>query len=1176
MAGSGFVHLHNHTDASVLDGLARTGALVDAAAAAQMPAVGITDHGTMAGTYAMWKAASSAGITPVLGVEAYLTPGTPRGDRTRVQWGAGGGDDVSGNGAYTHATMWAATNDGLRNLFRLSSRAYLEGYFYKPRADLDLISQHAAGVIATTGCPSGEVQTRLRLGQYEQAKAAAGQMAEIYEHGNYFVEIMDHGLAIEQRVTADLMRLAAELNLPLVATNDVHYVRADDAAAHDALLCVQAGALLSDTTRFRFDASEFYLKPADQMRALFADAPGASDNTLLIAERCAGVTFDENADLMPRFDVPAGYDEATWFAQEVRQGLITRMPGGVPDTYRDRADYEINVITTMGFPGYFLVVADFITWAKNNGIAVGPARGSVGGSLAAFALGITDLDPIRHGLLFERFLNPERMSKPDIDIDFEDARRGEVIEYVTAKYGADTVAQIATIGRVKAKSAIKDAVRIHGLPYAVGETLTKAYPAAVQGRDLPLAAAFDPTHERYPEAADFRAAAADASLAAVLETARALEGVQRSIGMHAAGVIMSREPLIDHVPVITAGSDGPAMCAFEYPEAEALGLVKMDFLGLSNLTTIAEAIRGINARTGQQLDMEAVVGELDDPATYELLARGDTLGVFQLDGTAMRALLRRMAPTSFDDIAAVLALYRPGPMGANAHNEYADRKNGRSPVVPIHPELAEPLADVLGPTYGLIVYQEQVMTIAQVLAGYSLGQADNLRRAMGKKKKEVLDAEYASFAEGMRARGYSTAAVETLWAILLPFSDYAFNKAHSAGYGLISYATAWLKANYPADYMAALLTTHAGDKDKAAIYLAEARRMGLQIALPSINASHDAYTAHGDTIRMGLGSIKHVGAATVAAIITERDRGGPYTDLVDFVYRQEPGVLKKRAVEALIGAGAFDEFTPTRAAHTAALTAVLDAAAGVAKAAAAAQDSLFADDEDPARAITIPDLPEWPERELLDTEKELLGRYVSAHPLDAHLAALEELSSHDITAIVTEPARTDGRTVTIAGLITQIATRTTKKGDAMAIMTVEDRERDIEVVAFPSTWENIRAQITAHAVVTVTGVVRASEDRPVSVLADEVQVLSVDDLTAAHANAHNANVPVVITMDEHDATRARLAALTDLLNDFPGSAPVRVRMTRGTGDDALLALPHTIRPSREFRTRLASILKAVA
>lgn len=1170
--GSSFVHLHNHTDASVLDGHANISALANAAAQAGMPAVGITDHGTMAGTYAMYRAARAAQITPILGIEAYLTPGTPRGHKTPVQWGTGGGDDVSGNGAYTHATLWASNTAGLHNLFRLSSRAYLEGYYYKPRADRELLADHAAGVIGTTGCPSGEVQTRLRLGQYEQAKAAAGELAEVFGAGNYFVEIMDHGLAIERRITGDLLRLARELNLPLVATNDLHYVHQHDAAAHDALLCVQAGSQLADTNRFRFDAEEFWLKPADQMRALFADLPDACDNTLLIAERCSDVTFDEDIDLMPTFDVPHGHTEATWFAHQVRTGLADRLPHGVGDDYRSRADYEIDVITQMGFGGYFLVVADFIGWAKNQGIAVGPGRGSVGGSLAAYALGITDLDPVRHGLLFERFLNPERVSKPDIDVDFEDSRRGEVIEYVTAKYGADKVAQIATIGRVKAKSALKDAVRVHGLPYATGDTLTKAYPAAVQGRDVPLSAVSDPGHDRYADAADFRALiASDPALSPVLQTAQALEGVQRNIGMHAAGVIMSRSPLADHVPLIRAGSDGPVMTAFEYPEAEALGLVKMDFLGLSNLTTISEALRGITARTGRELSMEDVLGGLDDPATYELLARGDTLGVFQLDGTAMRALLRRMAPTSFDDISAVLALYRPGPMGANAHNEYADRKNRRTPIVPIHPELADPLADVLGPTYGLIVYQEQVMTIAQVLAGYTLGQADNLRRAMGKKKKSVLDAEYASFADGMAANGYSPDAVQTLWEILLPFSDYAFNKAHSAGYALVSYATAWLKANYPADYMAALLTTNATDKDKTALYLVEARRMGLQITQPDVNVSHASYTATSHGIVMGLDAIKNVGSSTVAALVTERDVHGPYTGLVDLVHRQPPGVMKKRAVEALIGAGACDRFGHTRAAMTAVHSTVVDAASAVAKATAAAQDSLFADTgvDDPARDISIPDLPEWPQDVLLAGEKELLGRYVSAHPLDGLDAAMEELSTHDIATIA---STSDGTSVTVAGLLAGVNTRTTKKGDPMAILTVEDRDRDVEVVVFPSVWADLRSTITVGQIVTVTGTVRTSDERPANLIAETVTCPTMDQIATAGQSAHDRAAPVVIRMDEFDVTRPVLTKLQDLFAQHPGSSPVRMKLTRGTGDDVLLALPHTVRASRAFRVQLTTIL----
>ena len=588
---------------------------------------------------------------------------------------------------------------------------------------------------------------------------------------------MDHGLGIERRARDDLLRLAKQLALPLVASNDLHYTKPEDAEAHAALLCVQSASTLADPTRFKFDADDFYLKTSGEMRSVWSDLPEACDNTLLIAERC-NVEFNENANLMPRFDVPDGETEETWFVKEVERGLHARYREGVPDDVRTQASYEVDVICQMGFPGYFLVVADFITWAKQQGIRVGPGRGSAAGAIVAFALGITDLDPLKHGLLFERFLNPERVSMPDIDIDFDERRRGDVIRYVTERYGEDRVAQIVTYGTIKAKQAIKDASRVLGYPYAMGDRVTKVMPPAVMGKDISLSGIFDPQNKRYSEAGEFRQLyESDAEVARVVDTARGLENLKRQWGVHAAGVIMSSERLVDHIPIMKRDQDGAIITQFDYPTCEALGLLKMDFLGLRNLTVLEDALANIEANRAESVVLEDL--SLDDKAAYELLARGDTLGVFQLDGGPMRALLRSMVPDNFEDISAVLALYRPGPMGANAHNDYADRKNGRKPVTPIHPELAEPLADILDQTYGVIVYQEQVMAIAQRLAGYSLGQADLLRRAMGKKKKEVLDKEFVPFSDGMRERGYSDHAIKVLWDILVPFADYAFNqRAH--------------------------------------------------------------------------------------------------------------------------------------------------------------------------------------------------------------------------------------------------------------------------------------------------------------------------------------------------------------------------------------------------------------
>src|SRR5690554_6361048 len=893
----------------MLDGAARVKPLIAAAVDQGMPAVAVTDHGNVFGAYDFWKTATEAGIKPIIGTEAYVTPGTHRTDKTRIRWGNGGGDDVSGSGAYTHMTLLSETNEGMHNLFRLSSRASIEGYYFKPRMDRELLSQYAGGLIATTGCPSGEVQTRLRLGQYAEAKKAAADFRDIFGAGNYFAEIMDHGLGIERRIMDDLLRLAKELDLPLVATNDLHYTHAHDATSHAALLCVQSGSTLDDPNRFKFDTDEFYLKSAAEMRHLFRDHPEACDNTLLIAERC-DVHFNESANYMPRFPVPEGETEETWFIKEVDNGLHERYPNGIPDDVRKQADYEVGVILQMGFPGYFLVVADFINWSKRNGIRVGPGRGSGAGSMAAYAMKITDLDPLRHGLIFERFLNPDRVSMPDFDVDFDDRRRGEVIKYVTEKYGDDRVAQIVTYGTIKAKQALKDASRVLGFPFSMGDKLTKSMPPPIMGKEISLAGMFDPQDKRYGEAEEFRTTVAtDPDAQRVVETARGLENLKRQWGVHAAGVILSSEPLLDIIPIMKRPQDGAVITQFDQPAAESLGLIKMDFLGLRNLTIIDDALDNIESNRGHRPVLEDL--ELDDQAAYDLLARGDTLGVFQLDGGPMRSLLRLMRPDNFEDISAVLALYRPGPMGADSHTNYALRKNGQQPVVPIHPELAEPLEDILDTTYGLIVYQEQVMAIAQRVAGYSLGQADILRRAMGKKKKSELDKQYEGFHQGMIDRGYGEAAIKTLWDILLPFSDYAFNKAHSAAYGLVSYWTAYLKAHYPAEYMAALLTSVGDSKDKMAIYLNECRRMGIKVLPPDVSESINYFAAVGEDIRFGLGAVRNVGSNVVEGIIASRAEG-PFTSFHDFLNRVPLHVANKRTVESLIKAGAFDSMGDTR------------------------------------------------------------------------------------------------------------------------------------------------------------------------------------------------------------------------------------------------------------------------
>ncbi|GMA40023.1 hypothetical protein GCM10025883_20680 [Mobilicoccus caccae] len=882
-APGNFVHLHCHTEYSMLDGAARIDDLFTEAARMGMPAIATTDHGSIFGAYEFWKKGRAHGVKPIIGIEGYVTPGTHRSDKTRVKYGDGGRDDVSGSGAYTHMTLLAENTAGMHNLFRLCSLASLEGYYFKPRMDRELLETYGKGIIATTGCPSGEVQTRLRLGQYDKAIQAASELRDIFGAENYYCELMDHGLDIERRVQKDLLRLARELNLPLVATNDLHYTKPEDAVAHAALLCVQSGSTLMDPGRFKFDADDFYLKSAQEMRHLWRELPEACDNTLLIAERCEVEFVEGEGRYMPRFPCPEGEDETSWFVKEVEKGLHERFPEGIPDYARKQAQFEIEVIVGKGYPGYFLVVADFIQWAKSQGIRVGPGRGSGAGSMCAYAMKITDLDPIPHGLIFERFLNPERKSMPDFDVDFDERRRGEVIRYVTEKYGSERVAQIVTYGTIKAKQALKDASRVMGFPFAMGEKLTKAMPPDVMGKGIPLSGVFDPEHKRYAEAGEFRAMHdEDPQAQEIVKTALGLEGLKRQWGVHAAGVIMSSEPLIDVIPIMRREQDGQIITQFDYPTCETLGLVKMDFLGLRNLTILDDALENVKMNRDVDLDLDALSKTLDDPATYDLLARGETLGVFQLDGGGMRTLLRLMRPDNFEDISAALALYRPGPMGVDAHTNFALRKNGRQETTPLDPRLKgqleqkmiDALEPILGTTYGLVIYQEQVMEIAQKLAGYTLGNADLLRRAMGKKKREVLDAEFVNFEKGMLDSGFSAASVKALWDVLVPFSDYAFNKAHTAAYGLVSYWTGYLKANYPAEYMAALLTSVGDDKDKSALYLNECRHMRIKVLPPDVNTSIGNFAAVGEDIRFGMNAIRNVGQNVVDAIVAAREEKG--------------------------------------------------------------------------------------------------------------------------------------------------------------------------------------------------------------------------------------------------------------------------------------------------------------
>jgi DNA polymerase-3 subunit alpha len=1131
-----FVHLHVHTEYSMLDGAARLTDLFAETARMGMPALAMTDHGNVFGAFDFWKKATAAGVKPIIGTEAYVTPRTHRSDRSRVKWGQGGSDDVSGGGAFTHMTLLAESTAGMHNLFRLSSRASLEGFFYKPRMDRELLSTYAPGLIATTGCPSGEVQTFLRLGKYDEARAAAAEFRDIFGAGNYYLELMEHGLEIETRVRADLLRLAKDLALPLVATNDLHYTRQEDAPAHEVLLCVQSGSTMADPNRFKLDGDQYYLKSPEEMRRTWRELPEACDNTLLIAERCEMSFAEGEGRFMPRFPVPEGESEQSWFVKEVEAGLLRRYPGGISEEVRSRASYETEVICSKGYAGYFLVVADFITWAKEHGIRVGPGRGSGAGSMCAYAMRITDLDPLQHGLIFERFLNPERMSMPDFDVDFDERRRGEVIRYVTEKYGDDRVAQIVTYGTIKAKQAVKDASRVLGYPFAMGDRITKAMPPAVMGKDVPLTGIFDKDHPRYKEAGEFRALyESDPDAKRVVDTARGLESLKRQWGVHAAGVIMSSEPLLDVVPIMKREQDGQVITQFDYPSCESLGLVKMDFLGLRNLTILDDALRNIELNHGLSVDLDALSKDLTDPATYALLSRGDTLGVFQFDGGPMRSLLRLMRPDGFEDISAVGALYRPGPMGAGSHTKYALRKNGQEPITPIHPELAEPLDDVLGQTYGLIVYQEQVILIAQKLAGYTLGKADLLRKAMGKKKREVLDAEFVGFSAGMAANGYSMAAIKTLWDILVPFSDYAFNKAHSAAYGLVSYWTAYLKANYPAEYMAALLTSVRDDKDKSALYLNECRRMGIKVLAPDVNESDADFTPRGTDIRFGLSAIRNVGENVVASIAATREAKGRFSDFDDFLDKVDATVCNKKTIESLIKAGAFDSLGHARRGLYEVHMERIDEVVELKRKEAYGQFDLFGSgDEGTERPVTRAPIPmlEWDKSVLLQFEREMLGLYVSDHPLFGIEHVLASAVECSIASLTGSEERADGSLVTIGGLISGLQRKVTKKGDVWAIASVEDLEGAIEVMFFPQTYQLYATTLAEDAVVLVKGRLDRRDDVP-KLIAME---MTLPDLSEGPRG------PVVISLPVARCTPPVVERLKEVLATHPGATEVHLRL----------------------------------
>ena len=1126
-----FVHLHVHTEYSMLDGAAKISELVAEVARQEMPAIAMTDHGNVFGAFEFHKSAKSVGVKPIIGIEAYVAPES-RFDKRRVKWAEGGQDDVSGGGAYTHMTLLAENNQGLSNLFKLSSLASLEGFYYKPRVDRELLSKYSKGIIATTGCAGGEIQTRLRMGAYKEAIKAASEYRDIFGPENFYLEIMDHSIEIEQRAFADLIKLGKELNLPQLATNDLHYTHHDDAAAHEVLLCIQSGSTMADPKRFKFENSEFYLKSPAQMREIFKDFKQACDNTLLVAERCE-TTMREGENLLPQFPVPTGQSEDSWLIKLANDGLATKMGNSIPTEYQDRLNFELEVMIKMGFPGYFLVVADLCDHARKVGIRVGPGRGSAAGSLVSYSLGITGLDPIKFGLLFERFLNPERISMPDIDLDFDERRRSEMIQYATTKYGDDRVAQIITYGTIKSKQAIKDSTRVLGYPYALGERLTKSLPPSVMGKDISLSGIFNMDNERYGEASEFRNLyESDPDSKKIVDTALGIEGLKRQWGVHAAGVILSKEPLLDVIPIHRRDADGAIITQFDMGACESTGLLKMDFLGLRNLSVLDDCLINIEKNLGKKVVLESL--PLSDKKTFELLSRGDTLGVFQLDSAPIRSLLRSMAPDSFEDIAAVIALYRPGPMGEDSHNKYADYKNGRKAPIGIHPELDMPLNEILKDTYGLIVYQEQVLAIARKVAGFTLGRADLLRKAMGKKDKKILDKEKVHFEDGMKANGFSEDAVEKLWQTLIPFSDYAFNRSHSAGYGLLSFWTAYLKANYPSEYMAALLTSVRDDKDKSALYLNECRRMGIKVLPPDVNESDSEYTPIGSDIRFGLTAIRNIGENVVASIINNRKAKSRYDSFGDFLTKVDAIVCNKKSIESLIKAGAFDSLNHSRRGLMMVFLEALDAVSETKRAESIGQFDLFGATNSTSVSGLVLDIPdtEWEKMMLLGYEREMLGLYVSDHPLLGVEHILRSVSDFSISQI---SEVSHDQIITIGGLITQIQRKVSKQGTPWAIVTVEDLDGAIDVLFFSNAYANHGVNLVEDRIVAIRGRVDKREEQPRISALD----LTLPDLKQIPTG------PLVISMEMSRCTPPVIDRMNEILRSHPGGREVHLRLVDG-------------------------------
>lgn len=1133
-----FVHLHSHTEYSLFDGISRIGELVSHVKEMGQTALAITDHGVMYGAVYLYKECIKQGIKPIIGCEIYVT--------------RGGRFDKSGNGKekLAHLILLAENNEGYQNLIKICSKAWTEGYYHRPRADHELLEKYHEGLIVTSACVGGEVPQAILNGDMDEARKVIEFYINTFGKDNYFLEIQNHGLPEEAAVRPVLASLAKEYGLGLVATNDFHYTKKEDARSQEIKLCISTGKTLDDPYHFHFANDEFYCKSGDEMRAILGNFPGAIENTRVIADRCnVELTFGEHK--LPSFDVPEGETAASYLRKLCEKALPERY-AVVTDKERSRMDYELGVIDKMGFSDYFLIVMDFIHYAKSHGIPIGPGRGSAAGSIVSYLLHITEVDPLRFDLLFERFLNPDRVSMPDIDTDLCYRRRGEVIEYLARKYGSDQVAQIITFGTLAARAVIRDVGRVTNMPLREVDRIAKMVPV---GPGVTLKKTMEGSRE-FRDLYD-----SDTTVHRLIDHCLDLEGISRNSGTHAAGVVICSKPVEEYVP-IQLTQDGFIQTQYEKDQVEQLGLLKMDLLGLRNLTVIHDALEMIRENRGIDLDINKIPSE--DEETCKMLCDGDTIGVFQSESSGFTSLLMQLHPERFEDLIPMVALYRPGPLGSGMAEDFIKRKHGKIPVEYPHPSL-EP---ILKETYGVILYQEQVMQIASVMGGFSLGQADMLRRAMGHKEPEILQQNRETFVDGAVANGVDDRTANYVFDLMVHFAGYGFNKSHSVCYGWIAWQTAYLKAHYRPEFMAAMMTCYNGDRDKVSRYISDTRRAGVVIAAPDVNLSEAYFSVKGDKILFGLDGIQNVGEGAVRSIIEARKQGGPFKSLSDFVERADNRGLNSRACESLIRCGALDSLGANRSQLLAALPEALGDAQSIRNERASGQLNLFGGEETP-ETIVYPDLPDMDPKEKIEWERKLLGFYVSGHPLDSYKEQLKACTPlYHLTA---EGNQYDGRMVTIGGTISRIKGTMTKKGQPMGYVTIEDYDGEVETVIFPSVWETVRPILAEDAAVAIRGRVQANE-RDVRVLAEEI--IPLDKLRASAPSP--AGVLHLYIDAAHDSNEVS-QRLAGLFQKHHGKTPVIMHMMR-TGQEIHAApkfyVNYSSEAERDFRMLLGE--RAVA